>query len=117
MLSDLEEKLKVALELHINILHAESQAISAKDLSTIESILPQKDESLSSLVSIREKFKSDPAEVPLLGSLIASVLDHQLKNTQKFKTLHKQDSYSGKSSHLSNNSLPNRLLKAYRPNS
>ena len=117
MLSTLENKLKDALELHENILHAESQAIQAKDLSTIESILPQKDESLASLVGIREELDYDPMDIPELEPLISAVLDHQFKNTQKFKTLHKQDSHSGNPSQSSPNSLSSRLLKAYRPNS
>jgi hypothetical protein len=46
-----EEKLRHAIELHSQVLHSETQAISARDLSTIEDILAKKDESLGILLS------------------------------------------------------------------
>ena len=40
------EKLLEALDLHQNLLFAEQQAISARDLNTVEQILNQKDSSM-----------------------------------------------------------------------
>ena len=54
-----EEKLRHAIELHSQVLHSETQAISARDLSTIEDILAKKDESLEILLSAKEDLGLD----------------------------------------------------------
>ena len=48
------------LEVHENLLHAETQAIAAKHLDTIEEILEKKETSLSTLLSARENLIEDP---------------------------------------------------------
>ena len=52
------EKLLNALDLHQNILHAEKQAISARDLDTVENILLQKDSSLELVLAARNEVDS-----------------------------------------------------------
>ena len=51
------------LEVHENLLHAETQAIAAKHLDTIEEILEKKDTSLTALLSARENLIEDPREI------------------------------------------------------
>ena len=50
-----------ALETHENLLHAETQAIAAKHLDTIESIL-KKDESLRLLLEAKDLLGEDPTK-------------------------------------------------------
>lgn len=104
------EKLLDALDLHHNILHAEKQAIAARDLNTIESILIQKDKSLDLLLLAKDGLGSSyPAHVQ---SRISYVLSLQETNMQNFRKLHIQDEKSSDSSENSN-PLFRRLKKAY----
>ena len=104
------ENLLNALELHYNILHAEKQAIAARDLNTVEDILQQKDKSLEYLLSAKNEVDSNyPAQV---NSRIESVLTLQQKNTQSFRKLHIQDN-SQPDSNENSNPLFRRLHKAY----
>ena len=77
------EKLLEALDLHHNILHAEQQAIAARDLNSVEDILARKDKSLDLLLLAK---KGDNSNYPAhIQSRISSVLSLQQKNTQNFK--------------------------------
>ena len=55
------EKLLEALDLHHNILHAEQQAIAARDLNSVEDILARKDKSLDLLLLAK---KGDDSNYP-----------------------------------------------------
>jgi hypothetical protein len=82
------ERLLEALELHLNILFAEQQAISARDLATVEQILGQKDTSMDLLM--RAKKDSDSNYPPEIQSRISNVLSQQAENTSSFRKLHIQ---------------------------
>ena len=107
------DNLKKALELHSQVLHAESQAISAKDLTTVEEILQRKDESLEFLISAKELFDQNSNTDSYLEKLIEDVLSHQEKNTENFRKLHKQEKNSSHKNRLSN-SLSDRVNRAYQ---
>ena len=81
-------KLLEALELHQNLLFAEQQAISARDLNTVEQILNQKDSSMELLLSA--KGSTDPNYPPEIQSRITIVLYQQAENTSNFRKLHIQ---------------------------
>jgi len=79
-----------ALELHQNLIHAEQQAIACKDLGTIESILYQKDKSLSLLIEAKNRNSS--INDPEIHSRIHDVLEQQQKKHRELsKTSHPTD--------------------------
>jgi hypothetical protein len=80
-------KLLEALELHENLLHAETQAIAARDLDTIESILAKKEQSLQILVNARENIQEDPFSNKDAGELISQVTELQRRNAEAFRKL------------------------------
>jgi len=81
-----------ALELHQNLLHAEQQAISSKDLNIVEDILRQKDETLQLLIDAKQNTGGNyPKEIE---SRISKVLDLQRRNTQNFRKLHIQQDHT-----------------------
>ena len=82
------EKLLEALELHQNLLFAEQQAISARDLNTVEQILNQKDSSMDLLLRAKEDTNSNYP--PEIQSRITIVLSQQAENTSNFRKLHIQ---------------------------
>ena len=82
------EKLLEALDLHQNLLFAEQQAISARDLNTVEQILNQKDSSMDLL--LRAKEDTDFNYPPEIQSRITNVLSQQAENTSNFRKLHIQ---------------------------
>lgn len=104
------EELLDALDLHHNVLHAEKQAIDARDLDTVEDLLSQKDESLNMILSAKSKLSENYPEN--VKSRINSVLTLQKSNTQNFRKLHIQD--HNKSDTIgSSNPLFKRLKRAY----
>ena len=89
MKQDSYQTLKDALELHQNLLHAEQQAISSRDLNIVEDILKQKDESLQVLINAKQAtVENYPPEIQ---SRISYILDQQKKNTLNFRKLHIQE--------------------------
>lgn len=99
-----------ALELHQNLIHAEQQAISCRDLNIIEDILKQKDESLKVLINAKQA--STENYPPEIESRISSILDQQKKNTLNFRKLHiHEDRTEVETSET--NPLFNRMRKAY----
>ena len=66
-----------ALETHENLLHAETQAIAAKHLDTIESILEKKDESLRLLLEAKDLLGEDPTKNKSADKLIDRVIELQ----------------------------------------
>ncbi len=108
-----EEKLRHAIELHSQVLHSETQAISARDLSTIEDILVKKDESLGILLSAKEELGQDYDSSGDLVKLFEQVVEHQQKNTENFRKLHIQESESPESG-KSTDTFSDRVTRAYR---
>jgi len=76
-----------ALETFENLLHAETQAIAAKHLDTIEQIIARKDESLQVLLQAKDKVSTDPRSVSEADELVDQVLDLQEKNVESFRRL------------------------------
>jgi uncharacterized protein YoxC len=108
-----EGNLRRAIELHSQILHSETQAISARDLTTIEDILVKKDESLEILLSAKEDLGQDFESFSDLVQLFEQVVKHQQKNTENFRKLHIQQSEypeSGKPT----DTFSDRVSRAYR---
>ena len=99
-----------ALELHQNLIHAEQQAISCRDLNIIEDILKRKDESLQILINAKKA--STENYPPEIESRISSILDQQKKNTLNFRKLHIQEDQA-KAEASETNPLFNRMRKAY----
>jgi len=99
-----------ALELHQNLLFAEQQAISARDLSTVEQILNQKDKSLDLLLSAKQDASVNYP--PEIRSRISNVLSQQEKNTNNFRKLHIQ-SVGPKTKSSSPNPFFKRMKQAY----
>lgn len=108
-----QQALRRAIELHSQILHSESQAISARDLSTIEEILTKKDESLEFLLSAKEAFGAHIDSDPDLKILLKEVIEHQQKNADSFRKLHIQESNKN-SPDKANDCFSDRVSKAYR---
>lgn len=76
-----------ALETFENLLHAETQAIAAKHLDTIEQIIARKDESLQVLLQAKDKVSVDPRSISEADLLVDQVLDLQEKNVESFRRL------------------------------
>ena len=108
-----EERLRQAIELHSQVLHSETQAISARDLSTIEDILEKKDESLEILLSAKEDLGQNYESASDLVQLFEQVVEHQQKNTENFRKLHIQESESSESGKTSG-TFSDRVSRAYR---
>ena len=75
------------LETFENLLHAETQAIAAKHLDTIEQIIERKDESLKVLLDAKDKLSTDPRNISEADELVDQVLDLQEKNVESFRRL------------------------------
>ena len=76
-----------SLETLENLLHAETQAIAAKDLDTIDSIMSQKDDCLKNLLSAKDKLHSDPRNNDLANQRIDFVMNLQARNAKSFEIL------------------------------
>ena len=76
-----------ALETFENLLHAETQAIAAKHLDTIEQIIAKKDESLKVLLQAKDQVGTDPRAIREADMLVDQVLDLQQKNVESFRRL------------------------------
>ena len=106
-----------ALETHENFLHAETQAIAAKHLDTIESILVKKEESLKLLLEAKENIGFDPRTNQKADQLIERVLELQKRNSDSFKRL--VDSQPGKKKLKENSNIKpidEKLKRAYQEN-
>ena len=76
------------LELHENLLHAETQAIAAKHLDTIESLIEAKQENLNFLLEAKEELKSNPRDDQRADEFIEKILELQDRNTKSFSKLY-----------------------------
>lgn len=104
------------LEVHENLLHAETQAIAAKELDIMESILQKKDESLEIVLAARDNLGVEPRTNQQLDSLIDRVIELQKRNADSFQKLVKQQSSKASPKDESKNLLSNRLKQAYSGN-
>ena len=75
------------LETLENLLHAETQAIAAKDLDTIDSIMSQKDDCLKNLLLAKDKLHDDPRNNDLANRRIDFVMNLQARNAKSFEIL------------------------------
>jgi len=102
------------LETHETLLHAETQAIAAQHLETIETILSQKDESLKNLLDAKNDIGIDPRENEKADELIDRVIALQKRNTESFKKLHdKQSSKASKEDQVKLKPIDHRDKRAY----
>ncbi|MFL2927383.1 MAG: hypothetical protein ACJZ72_02175 [Opitutales bacterium] len=97
-------------------MHAETQAIAAKELDIIESILQKKDESLEIVLTARDNLGVDPRTNQQLDSLIDRVIELQKRNADSFQKLVNQQNSKASSKDESKNLLSNRLKQAYSGN-
>ena len=86
------------LETLENLLHAETQAIAAKDFDTIDSIMSQKDDCLKNLLSAKDELKSDPRNNNLANERIDFVMNLQSRNAKSFELLKNKTSEKNKPS-------------------
>ena len=103
-----------ALQMHDNVLHAEEQAIQAKNIDTIEQIASQKDESLNLLVQAKENVDQEGTDISDLQTEIGRIIQKQEHNTELFRDLHIQSKSSSSVNRSNLNSLKNRMRKAYK---
>ena len=76
-----------SLETLENLLHAETQAIAAHELDTIDAIMLQKDESLRNLLSAKDRLGQDPRNNQIANEKIDFVMNLQSRNALSFKKL------------------------------
>lgn len=102
------------LEVHENLLHAETQAIAAKHLDTIEEILEKKDTSLTALLSARENLIEDPRENKRADEMIDRVLELQGRNAKSFTKFFNERSAKEKGGLLKISSQEQKVKNAYQ---
>ena len=102
------------LETHQNLLHAETQAIAAKHLETIETILVKKEESLTSVLQAKENIGFDPRTNQEANDLIDRVIELQKRNGDSLKKLVDHQSSIQKTGESTlTKPIDSRLKKAY----
>jgi|TARA_B110000495_G_scaffold172967_1_gene162212 hypothetical protein len=102
------------LETHQNLLHAETQAIAAKHLETIETILVKKEESLTSVLQAKENIGFDPRTNQEANDLIDRVIELQKRNGDSLKKLVDHQSAIQKTGESTlTKPIDSRLKKAY----
>ena len=101
------------LELHENLLHAETQAIAAKHLDTIESLIEAKQENLNFLLEAKEELKSNPRDDQRADELIEKILELQDRNTKSFSKLYQDKALEKKGRGREQLSQDKRLKRAY----
>ena len=110
---NLFELFKVALDTHENLLHAETQAIAAKHLDTIEEILEKKDQSLEVLISSKEHLPDNFQNDATISSQMDRVLELQQRNAASFKRFFDERSRKEKGLNEKLSSSDRRLRKTY----
>jgi len=101
-----------ALSLHQNLIYAEQQAISSKDLDSVESILIQKEKSLDLLLDVKKKYTTPYP--PEIDSWVREVLLQQDKNAENFRKLHIQQPKKADGGHTNESPLFRRMRQAYK---
>jgi len=103
------------LETHENLLHAETQAIAAKHLDTIDSILNRKEDSLKLLLQAKDNIGFDPRSNEKANELIDRVLELQKRNADLFRRLVDNENEKKNTSESPNlNPINKRLKKGLR---
>ena len=70
-----------------NLLHAETQAIAAQHLDTIDSIMKQKDSCLKAVMESKDLLKCNPRDHEIANTQIDFVINLQARNANSFKKL------------------------------
>ena len=78
------------LESYEHLLHAETQAIAAKDVNLVEEILQKKDQCISDLIRSKENLSENPRDDSEIDTLIDKVDDLQKRNFSTFSLLVEQ---------------------------
>ena len=78
------------LESYEHLLHAETQAIAAKDVNLVEEILQKKDQCISDLIRSNENLSENPRDDSEIDTLIDKVDDLQKRNFSTFSLLVEQ---------------------------
>jgi len=102
-----------ALETFENLLHAETQAIAAKHLETIEDIIERKDENLKALLDAKERIGVNPRSVAKADELVDQVLDLQEKNVESFRKLFEKQFKVNHGKETQEKPIERKLKKAY----
>ncbi len=102
-----------ALETFENLLHAETQAIAAKHLETIEDIIERKDENLKALLDAKERIGINPRSVAKADELVDQVLDLQEKNVESFRKLFEKQFKVNHGKETQEKPIERKLKKAY----
>ena len=72
------------LESYDVLLHAETQAIAAKEIDLIDSLNDKKDACIAKLKLMNDRFTSNPRSEPIVDSLVEKIFDLQKKKFQCF---------------------------------
>ena len=102
-----------ALETFENLLHAETQAIAAKHLDTIEEIIERKDENLKALLAAKELIGINPRSVTKADKLVDQVLELQEKNVESFRRLFEKQFKLNQGKGTEEKPIDRKLRKAY----
>ena len=102
-----------ALETFENLLHAETQAIAAKHLETIEDIIERKDENLKALLDAKERIGVNPRSIAKADELVDQVLDLQEKNVESFRKLFEKQFKLNHGKETEEKPIDRKLKKAY----
>ena len=104
------------LESYEYLLHAETQAIAAKEIDLIDSLNVKKDVCIAKLKLLSDRFSSNPRSEPVVDSLVEKIFDLQKRNFSAFSLLvedqrikrNKQGAPSGISPHA------HKIAQAYK---
>ena len=102
-----------SLETLENLLHAETQAIAAQHLDTIDSIMVQKDESLRIVTEAKQMLTSDPRLNDVANQQINYVLKLQAKNADSFKRLKDKVKMRSSNDQIKDSFASKKLKSAY----
>ena len=105
------DRFKFALDTHEDLLHAETQAIAAKHLDTIEEILVKKEDSLVELVEAKNAVNDYSGNNDLSAS-VERILKLQERNAELFKKFF-DELRKEKGLEISKTAVDNKFLKAY----
>ena len=75
------------LESYEYLLHAETQAIAAKEIDLIDSLNDKKDVCIAKLKLLNDQFTSNPRSEPIVDSLVEKIFDLQKRNFSAFSLL------------------------------
>ena len=75
------------LESYEHLLHAETQAIAAKEIDLIESLNAKKDHCIAKLKIFNDRFSSNPRNEPVVDNLVEKIFDLQKRNFSAFSLL------------------------------